>query len=181
MKKLLFLTLAVALVACSKQTNATTVDDKNTDKKVEQTDKNSSDAPIIKMATADGKQVTTADLKGKLLYIDVWATWCPPCRAEIPHMKALYEHFKDNEKIEIISISVDEDEAAWKKMITDQKMEWQQFISNGDNVESLGVGYQLRSIPRFIIIGADGSLKNNDAPRPSNEALIPLLNELLEK
>lgn len=70
------------------------------------------------METIDGKQVELSSLlKGKFSYIDVWATWCGPCCAEIPHLERLVEKYKDNDNVQFISISVDADRKAWENKL----------------------------------------------------------------
>ena len=179
MKKMKFAVLAmamVAFVACNKQTNASTI---SKTESTETTEVQSS-APEINMTTADGQTVKLSDMKGKLVYIDIWATWCPPCNAEIPHLKALYKHYKDNENVEIISISVDEDVDAWKQKIVAKEMTWKQFICIGDDTMALSENYNLRSIPRFLIINKDGKLVDDNAPRPSSSNIVEVIDNYLK-
>ena len=80
------------------------------------------------MTDKKGKVFRLSDFRGKAVYIDVWATWCGPCCAEIPHMEKLAAHYAKNKKIELISISLDEDHAKWEKKLAEDKPEWKQFI-----------------------------------------------------
>lgn len=135
-----------------------------------------------------GKQVSLTDFKGKIVYVDVWATWCGPCKREIPHIKQLAEDFKGQD-IEFISISVDngrgykndKDKAkqAWRKMIRDYEMKWLQLYADKAWTSDFVKAYGIRSIPRFILIDKEGSIINAKAPRPSNKQLKKQLIELL--
>lgn len=68
--------------------------------------------------------------KGKSLYIDIWATWCIPCCTEIPYVEKLVEHYKDNPRLQFISISIDHNIDAWHKKLAKDKPQWQQFITD---------------------------------------------------
>ncbi len=69
-------------------------------------------APVaFSFYTADGKLVSTSDLKGKVVFINFWATWCPPCRAEMPSLQALYDQFKNDNRFVFLFINEDEDKA----------------------------------------------------------------------
>ena len=76
-------------------------------------------APTFKYLDINGKEVSLSDLKGKYVYIDVWATWCGPCQYELPHLKEL-EKKMHGKKIVFVSISCDKDKAAWEKMVKEQ-------------------------------------------------------------
>ncbi|NRD22422.1 TlpA family protein disulfide reductase [Winogradskyella litoriviva] len=135
-----------------------------------------------------GGNTSLSDFKGKYVYIDVWATWCGPCIKEIPSLKKVEEQFHDK-NIEFVSISVDNgrgyknDAAAaykgWKKMIVDKELGGVQLIADKAFSSDFMTSYQVTSIPRFILIDPNGNIVSADAPRPSNPALVKLLNELL--
>ncbi len=137
-------------------------------------------APDNEFTDIDGKLHHFSDYKGKLLYVDFWATWCGPCKAEIPHLAKLVEHYKDNLKIQFISVSVDANAEAWKKMITTDRPAWPQFIANKEQNEKISKDWGIAAIPRFIMINPDGTINSADALRPSDESLIPLLDKLTQ-
>lgn len=127
-------------------------------------------APDITLDTPDGKQVQLKDIcKGKFTYIDVWATWCGPCKMEIPHMAKLVERFKGNDKVLFISISCDENVEAWKKMIEADKPAWAQYNIHGKTNQQFSADWGITGIPRFIMIDKNGNIFAADATRPSNE------------
>jgi len=127
----------------------------------------------------DGTKTSLKDLKGKVVYIDVWATWCGPCKAEIPFLQTLEKDFH-GKNIAFVSISIDKAKAhgAWKKMIADKKMGGIQLFAGED--QNFVKEYKINSIPRFILIGTDGNVINPDASRPSQPKTKEILAELLK-
>lgn len=135
--------------------------------------------PDADLLTPDGKEVLLSSLFGKILYVDVWATWCGPCVAEAPYFKALAEKYKDDARICFVSISVDRDSDAWKAFVSKEKPFWPQYIftdaSHGDFCDKVGIKY----IPRFMLIGPDGTFINGDCARPSSEEIDTILSQAL--
>jgi len=119
------------------------------------------------------------DLKGKYVYIDVWATWCGPCKAEIPSLKEI-EVAYHGKNIEFVSISIDnaKDHDKWKKMIIDKELKGVQLFADKDFNSDFVQNYAVRGIPRFILIDPIGNIVSADAPRPSNKELVKLFNSL---
>lgn len=120
------------------------------------------------------------DLKGKYVYIDVWATWCGPCKAEIPFLKEVEKAYHDK-NIEFVSISVDKakDNEAWKKMVEEKELGGIQLFADNDWNSDFVKEYKVNSIPRFLLIDPAGNIVSSDASRPSSDDLRVLLNELL--
>ncbi len=142
-------------------------------------------APSFAYPNISGDTVSLSDFKGSYVFIDAWATWCGPCKKEIPHLKKLHDSLQ-NQNIEIVSISLDkaENKAKWEKMVKDKELKGHQLFANGEAFDSKIVNdYVIYSIPRFIIIGPEGTIVNRDAPRPSQDAqqkLEALLNDKKE-
>ncbi len=135
-------------------------------------------APDITLDLADGKQVQLKDVaKGKFTYIDVWATWCGPCKKEIPFMAQMVEKFKGNDKVQFISISVDEDVKAWKAMIEKDQPQWPQYNVNGETAKKFMADWGITGIPRFIMIDKNGNIFAADASRPSEENTAQTIEE----
>ena len=134
-----------------------------------------------------GGKTSLTDLKGKYVYVDVWATWCGPCIREIPSLKEVEKAYH-GKNIEFVSISVDDgrgfrgDAAAakegWKKMVSEKDLGGTQLLSDKGWKSDFIQGFEINSIPRFILIGPDGKVVNADAPRPSSTKLIALFNDL---
>lgn len=124
-------------------------------------------APIFEAVDIKGHKHKIDELRGKYVYLDVWATWCGPCRREIPDLDALRTKYADNEKLAILSVSIDEDKKAWEKMVKNRPLEGHQWHIDGAWDSPLVRQYMIQGIPRFILIDPDGKIIQANAPRPS--------------
>lgn len=125
--------------------------------------------PTIK--TPDGKTCKLSDLKGKVTYIDFWATWCGPCCKQIPFMEKLVEKMKDNKDVAFVSISSDSDEEAWLKKLKKDNPDWQQYIFEPTDGDKFFTIMGINGIPRFIILDAEGNIAVPEALRPSDDGV----------
>lgn len=118
-----------------------------------------------------GGKTSLDDLKGKFVYIDVWATWCRPCLGQIPALKELEEQYK-GKNIAFVSISTDKPNKheAWKNMIVSKGMGGIQLFAGSD--QAFMQEYQINSIPRFIFIDTNGNIIDANAPRPSQKEAV---------
>lgn len=132
----------------------------------------------------NGSKTSLDNFKGKYVYIDVWATWCRPCIAQIPFLKKMEEKYA-HKKIEFISISTDNSSTAgswdnalakWKKMVKDKNLSGVQLYAGKDT--KFAEEYLINGIPRFILIDPKGNIVNANAPRPSDPNLEVLFKEL---
>ena len=137
-------------------------------------------APDFTLTGIDGKTYSIADFKGKLLYIDFWATWCSPCRAELPHLAKLKEAYA-NKNITIIGISLDDDKAAWEKMVTEEPMKGIQLHAEKAWQSDVSKSYQIYGIPTFVLIDAEGNIIDYPATRPSEPETILLIDKHLKQ
>ncbi len=128
-------------------------------------------APDAAFYDASGNKTKISSYKGKVLYIDAWATWCGPCKREIPYLKTLEEEYH-GKNVQFISVSTDKDVNAWKDYIVKQSMGGLQLHQSENFEETISKMYIVNSIPRFIIIDEAGNIVNTDAPRPSSGAEI---------
>jgi thiol-disulfide isomerase/thioredoxin len=125
-----------------------------------------------------GQKVSLADLKGKVVLIDMWATWCGPCRAEEPHWEKLNEEFK-NKSVAFVGVSVDQDKPKWEAYVKEKNLKGIQLHAGSGN--TLSDAYKVNSIPRYILIDKSGNLISADSPRPSDPKLKALLEEWSKK
>ena len=130
----------------------------------------------IELQDVDGKQSKLSDYKGKYIYIDLWATWCGPCKAEAPYFEKLSKEF-GSENIHFISISVDTSKSAWTNYVKDNKKEGLQFLSNDKKIRN---NWMLNGIPRFILIDKDFKIIDAFAKRPSDPQLKVILKNVLK-
>ena len=126
-----------------------------------------------------GGTTSLDDLKGKYVYIDVWATWCGPCKREIPSLKKIEKQYH-GKNIEFVSISVDveKDHEAWKKMIVDKELGGIQLYADRSWDSNFITDFSIKGIPRFILIDPDGKIVTPNAPRPSSPKLVDLFTNL---
>lgn len=122
----------------------------------------------------NGKAVSLESLKGKVVLVDMWATWCGPCKQEIPHLKKLEEELHGTD-IQVVSISVDKDadKQKWEDFVKKENLTGLQLFagSKGDMMDY----YKISGIPRFLVFDKQGKIVSVDSPRPSNPELKKLL------
>jgi thiol-disulfide isomerase/thioredoxin len=133
---------------------------------------------------ANGHAFRLSDLKGKVVYIDTWATWCGPCIAEFPHSKRMMEHYKDNNDVVFLFVSVDEDTQKWKSFLKGDRAPRGIHVNqnsastpDGSSIFSL---YNMSGIPHYILVDKAGKIKVNRGPRPSEKESYELIDGLLE-
>lgn len=138
------------------------------------------EAPDFVLIDIDDNKCMLSDLRGKVLYIDVWATWCGPCLQELPPLAELWEKYKDNPNIEFVSISVDDSSNNWKKKLEKDKPLWKHYIIEGGFAKGpMNQLYFISGIPRFMLIDKDGKIITVNAPRPSEPTVEEVLNNCL--
>jgi thiol-disulfide isomerase/thioredoxin len=127
----------------------------------------------------EGGTTSLDDLKGKYVYVGVWATWYAPCEVEIPFLKELEKKYQ-GKNIEFVSVSVDKatDHEKWKKMIEENEMAGIQLFADNANESEFVTKYLIKTIPHYILIDPDGNIVNSNAPKPSEGKLINMLNKL---
>jgi thiol-disulfide isomerase/thioredoxin len=142
---------------------------------------NNAASPAFDYENHKGGKTKLADFKGKYVYIDTWATWCGPCRAEIPFLQKAEEKYK-GKNIEFVSISVDvkKDYEKWKKFVTDKNLGGTQLFADNDWNSEFIKAYGINSIPRFILIDPKGNVIDADAKRPSDPGLLTQLDALVK-
>ena len=132
-------------------------------------------APEIKIQDLDGKGASLFALKGKVVVLDIWATWCPPCRAMIPHEREMVERLKDK-PFALVSISVDEKKKTLTEFLAKEQMPWTHWWNGSDGgvIEEWDVRYY----PTIYVIDAQGVIRHKDL---RGEELEKAVNALLEE
>ncbi|HRX85948.1 MAG TPA: TlpA disulfide reductase family protein [Phycisphaerae bacterium] len=118
-------------------------------------------APDFEATTLDGKPFNLSDLRGKVVLVDFWATWCGPCVAEIPNVKSLYEKF-GQEHFAVVGISFDSDAGTARKFVSDRQLPWTQIWAKGADEGPIATRYGVGGIPATFLIGPDGKLIERD-------------------
>ena len=164
MKKFIVLSIvAITLFASCKEGTAKKEESSST--KIEK----GAISPNFELDDINGYMVSLNSLKGKVVYIDIWATWCIPCINEVPSLQKMEEHFKGKD-IAFVSICIKDREKLWKKMVKEKGFTGiQVFDEKGDSsfIEQYGVA----SIPRFILIDKEGKIIDANALPPSDPKL----------
>jgi thiol-disulfide isomerase/thioredoxin len=154
------------------------------DDEVEITDVNSSNDEIdVELQGINGKMFKLSELKGKVVYLDIWASWCGPCRKQFPAAKALKEQLSKKEKknIEFLYISIDNTETVWKRAIEELGIEGVHGLSKGGWGSEATSKFGVSSIPRYLIFDKKGKVVDGNATRPSDPRLLQILQRLAEE
>jgi peroxiredoxin/Flp pilus assembly protein TadD len=112
-------------------------------------------APDFSFTSSKGEYVTLEDLKGKVVMLDFWGTWCPPCVASVPELRNLYRRYS-KEQFVLIGISSDHDDAVWREFTDKNRMLWLQYR---DRDRRILEAFSIRAFPTYIIIDHEGILR----------------------
>jgi thiol-disulfide isomerase/thioredoxin len=115
-------------------------------------------APPFAVTTLDGQRISLDDLKGKVVLIDFWATWCGPCREALPHMRKIASKF-DGQPLVVLSVSLDSDEEKWKEFVAKNGMTWMNCRDGGFE-GPIAKLFGVQAIPHTFTIDADGVLQD---------------------
>ncbi len=123
----------------------------------------------------------SAKYRGKVVYVDIWATWCSPCKGEIPHALNLQE-FYEGKDIVFVNLCLASNKSEWKKMIVNSNIHGDNYFFNKPQTQLLRDKLKFDGYPTYLIIDKEGNLINKNAPRPSSGIEIKgILNELIDK
>ena len=116
----------------------------------------------LKFTAVDGREVNLASLRGKVVLVDFWATWCPPCRGEVPNVVAAYKKLHDK-GFEIIGISLDQDKDALLAFIKSNNMTWPQYFDGKGWENAISHKNGVDSIPAMWLIDKQGKIATKEA------------------
>ena len=138
-------------------------------------------APNFTATYADSTAFQLSDLLGKVVYIDVWATWCKPCLEEVEPADKIRQHFQDQDELVFVNVSVDGRRKTWEDHLLEHPEEGVINVNDPGNFKSqIAKSYKIDGIPRYIIIDKEGKIFSIDAQRPSSgDKLIDQLNDAL--
>lgn len=132
--------------------------------------------PPLKFTAIDGRQVDTDKLRGRVLLIDFWATWCPTCMAEIPNVKAVYERFSQQD-FEIIGVSADESQGDLERVVREKALKWpQHFAGHGDEAPNLR-RYGVNHFPTMWLVDKQGTIRDVTGAVALNDKVARLVRE----
>ncbi len=133
-------------------------------------------APDFHLTTSSGRDISLKQLAGKIIVLDFWATWCPPCRESVPELRDLTRKY-DPAKLVLISISADDSESTWHQFITENKMDWPQYR---DSDKRLINAFTVRAYPTYLVIDGDGVITNRIIGASPQESVVNQLVGILK-
>ena len=140
---------------------------KRSRKKRERADLTGKPAPELVLTDLNGKKHSLGNLKGKVVLIDFWASWCPPCRRELPHIQRIHEELGPKGVV-VLSVNAEEDDAKLKEFLKEQKVT---FPVLRDTERKASAAFSVTAIPRVLIIGKDGTVAADFTGMKSEEEL----------
>jgi thiol-disulfide isomerase/thioredoxin len=129
----------------------------------------------LKYTAVDGKEVDLTKLRGKVVLVDFWATWCGPCRAEVPNVVAAYKKYQAK-GFEVVGVSLDQDKDEMLKYTKEQGMTWPQHFDGKGWQNEVSSKYGIQSIPAMWLVDKKGMIRSTEA---RGEQLTTLLEKLL--
>ena len=131
-------------------------------------------APVFSQKDVNGNSISLADLKGKVVLVEFWASWCGPCRAENPNLVKLYNQYKDK-GFEILAVSLDSDKTAWEKAIKADGLPWLHVSDLKGWNNAVGRLYGVRAVPASVLVDKDGKVIGNELRGESLKAKLAAL------
>jgi thiol-disulfide isomerase/thioredoxin len=146
---------------------------------------NGKKSPYFNYENLKGGTTSIDDLKGKYLYIDIWATWCGPCKDEFPSFRKLEKKYHGIDYLDFVSISIDniKDRDKWIEMVNNEGLSGTHLLADKDWKSQYVIDNMIdkSGIPRYIIVDPKGYIVNSNAPRPSQEKKLYNIIDNLEQ
>jgi thiol-disulfide isomerase/thioredoxin len=133
-------------------------------------------APPFSVTTLDGQQVSLDQLAGKIVVMDFWATWCPPCRAAVPEFKELTKKYPPS-KLVLVSFSADTDQQAWRDFISKHHMEWPQYWDRDGRIRA---EFGVHAFPTYLVIDQDGFIRDRIVGLNEHLSVVGRLKQTLQ-
>lgn len=133
-------------------------------------------APDFQVTTIKGQTISSADFRGKVLVLDFWATWCPPCRASVPEIKELTRKYP-SDKLVVLSVSADRNDKQWREFIERQNMDWLQYRDeDGHVLRAMGV----HVFPTYLLIDPEGVIRERIVGENPHQSISGQLKDKLK-
>lgn len=129
-------------------------------------------APDFTLKDLNGKEVSLKDFKGKNVYLNFWATWCPPCKAEMPEIEKLYQETKDSDLV-ILAIDIGEDKKTVSDFISENKYSFNVLLDEKNEIANI---YGVSSIPLSLFIDKEGYVVNQQVGSMNIEQMKEYVN-----
>jgi peroxiredoxin len=113
-------------------------------------------APDFSFTSSEGEYISLEDLRGKVVLLDFWGTWCPPCVASVPSLRDLYKKYSKEAPFLIIGVSSDSDEDKWRAFTAENKMVWPQYLDRDRNIQR---AFSVRAFPTYILLDHEGIVR----------------------
>ena len=136
-------------------------------------------APDFSFVTLEGETISNSGLRGKVVLLDFWGTWCPPCRASVPTLVNIHKKFSDR-PFQIVGVSSDTDEDKWKTFVAANKMTWPEYIDLPGSVEAL---FEVHEFPTYIVIDRSGviQMRQSGLDNETGAQIEDAINKALKK
>jgi len=138
--------------------------------------------PAIDFCYADsqGNKHALSDFKGQVVLVDVWSTWCGPCKDEMPHLEELINHYGHSGEVAFIGVSINKDKDKWRTFVKEHHLKGVQVIGDKGYQSQLLKDYQIATVPRFMLFDKEGNIVSINCPRPSDPKLKSWIDEQLK-
>lgn len=141
------------------------------------------EAKLFKSDSISGEDLfdkILTDNKGKVIFIDIWGTWCAPCKQEIPDAIRAHDIFKDK-NVSFVYLCCRSKNEPWEKVIKQYQIEGYHYLLNTEQYAFIENKFSISGIPHFLLINKNGDIANADAPRPSNDKLLSDIDSLINE